>query len=93
MHNLTLPSCTLLQNILVFICNTINSQYWYAELLVEQYESLLKFCVAFWKQNALVIQIIQVLLDFCSILFAAGVNEFLFGSVQGGNARDMVLDT
>ena len=44
-------------------------------------------------QTALVIQILEVLLDSSSILRAAGVDELLSGSIQGGNPRGVGVDT
>jgi len=39
------------------------------------------------KQNTLVIQVFEVLLDFSGLLSAAGIDELLSSSSQGGNLR------
>ena len=44
-------------------------------------------------QTILVIQTLEVLLDFSGILRAAGVDELLSGSIEGGNPRSVGVDT
>ena len=68
--------------ILIFLANIANIQlnYWF---------STMSQCSIFsnLKQNTLVIQVFEILLDFSSLLSAAGIDELLSSSSQGGNPR------
>ena len=68
----------------VFICNTANSQYLYADIADIQLNCWLSTTSHCYSG------LLRVLLDLSGILSATGVNELLSSSIQGDNPRGVV---